>query len=166
MSIDWTGLAREVGSLQETDERGGTFFAELALESILGEENIRNAVNHILEFRPGSELAMNVLRHITSLKAIEMAYLAYKTSEGERAAQAVWLIKHIAHPQSQAWIREFLLDDNVAVWGIGLLDQLLWSWRIEPETVEDLLVMAENHQIENVREQAAFIRGYLKGRNT
>ena len=76
MSIDWTQLAKAVGSLDETGEHGGTLLAELALERILGAENIRQAVNLILDGLPGSELTMNVLRHITSLQAIEMAYEA------------------------------------------------------------------------------------------
>src|SRR5690242_8653679 len=117
MSVDRTNLARYVGSLDEYDEHGGTLLAQLALERILGEANIRHAVELILDARPGAELAMNVLRHIMAWQATEMAYHAYKTATGERAAQAVWLIKHLAHPQSQGWIREFLLDDNVAVWG-------------------------------------------------
>lgn len=162
MSIDWIELAHEVRSLDEGAERGGTLFAELALEHILGEANIRSAVELVLEPRPGFELAMNVLRHIMSWQAAQMVYDAYKTSTGDRAAMAVWLIKHIAHPKSQAWIREFLLDDNVAGWGIGVLDQLLWTRRVEPEAVEDLLALAERHHIENVRDQAAFIREYIK----
>ncbi len=164
MSIDWLKLARDVGSLRDDGESGGTRFAQVALESILGEANIRNAVDLILASPPGNELAMNVLQHIMSWQATEMAYEAYKTSTGARAEQAVWLIKHIAHPQAQAWIEEFLLDDQVAGWGVGVLDQLLWTGRVEPEAVENLLVLAEQHHIANVREQAAFIRSYLEKR--
>jgi len=164
MQLNWEDLARQVGSLSadgELGERGGTHFAELALERILGEAVIRDTVAHILEYEPGSELAMNVLQHITSWVATEIAYQEYKSSTGERAARAAWLIRHIAHPQSVEWIREFLLDDNVATLGMALPDQLLWSQRIEPDTVEDLLRLAEGHPIPNVREQVAGVRGYL-----
>jgi hypothetical protein len=164
MSIDWVKLAREVGSLRDDGESGGTRYAQLALERILGEANIRHAVDLILDAVPGAELTMNVLQHIMSWQATEMAHEAYKTASGARASMAVWLIKHIAHPQALPWVQAFLLDDAVAGWGIGLLDQLLWTYRVEPEAVEDLLVQAERHHIENVREQTAFIRSYLKER--
>jgi hypothetical protein len=164
--IDWTKLAVEVGSISESGERGGTYFAERALEEIMGEENLINGVRHVLDGKPGAELVMNVLRHISSLKALEAAYEQYKVSSGERAARAVWLIKHICHPRSTAWIEEFLLDDNVAGWGVGVLDQLLWSHSVEPEDVEHLIALAEQHEIESVREQAAFIRDYLRNRGS
>jgi hypothetical protein len=54
----------------------------------------------------------------------------YKTSDGERAEQAVWLIKHLANPISFDWIEEFLNDNNAIHWGIGVLDQLLWTEQI------------------------------------
>jgi hypothetical protein len=163
--IDWTKLPIDIGSISESGERGGTHFAQRALEEIIGEQNIRNGVDHVLEGRPGAELAMNVLRQISSLKALEMAYEEYKTSSGQRAASAVWLIKHICHPRSKEWIDGFLLDGNVAGWGVGVLDQLLWTHSVEPEDVEHLIALAERHEIENVREQAAFIRRYLRARS-
>lgn len=163
--IDWTKLAIEIGSISASGEYGGTSFANSALEEIIGEQNIINGVKHIIEGRPGSELVMNVLQQISSLKALEIAYEEYKTSSGTEAAAAVWLIMHICHPRSKEWIEEFFLDSNVAVWGVGVLDQLLWSRSIEPEEVEHLVALAEQHEIENVREQAAFIRQYLRGRN-
>lgn len=163
--IDWTKLAVDVGSVSETSERGGTDYAQRALEIIIGEVNINSGVEHILDGKPGTELAMNVLRQINSLKALELAYEEYKTSSGQRAATAVWLIKHIDNARSVEWIEEFLSDDNVAGWGVGVLDQLLWQHSIEPEEVEHLIILAENHSIENVRDQAAFIRQYLKDRD-
>ena len=156
--IDWTKLALELGSIGENYERGGTAYAELALERILGEEAIHAAVSFILDGEPGSELAVSVLRHIVSLKAIEISYQIYKNSTGERAANAVSLIKRIAHPRSTAWIKEFLADEHVALWGIGLLDQLAWSGRVQPEAIESLLALAEQHHHEHVREQAIAIR--------
>jgi len=64
------------------------------------------------------------------------------------------------------WISEFLEDEDalVQVWGIGVLDQLLWSNLIETESAEMLLRTAEQHRNHSVREQAAFIRSYLDSR--
>ncbi len=109
-----------------------------------------------------------MLRYISSQEVAELAYQAYRQSSGERAGRAVWLIKHIAYPILcyGLWVEEFLRDGNVAGWGIGVLDQLLWSHRIDPEDamVVALLDLAAQHQIDNVREQAAFITTYLHER--
>ncbi len=166
MVIDWTALAVEVGSIHPTGEQGSDLFTQRALAQIIGAENIANAVELILGFQPGSELAMNVLRYISSQEAAELAYQAYRHSSGEPAGRAVWLIKHIAYPHSLLWIEGFLRDDNVAGWGIGVLDQLFWTHRIDPEdaVVMALLDLAAQHQNENVREQAAFITTYLHER--
>lgn len=164
--IDWEALAVAVNSLDASGERGGDEYASRALERILGTENLAGAVEHILAFAPGSELVMNVLRLITSRQAAEMAYQTYQQEGGERAARAVWLIKHIGHPCGLAWVEEFLNDENVAGWGIDVLDQLLWTHRIDPEeaVVSSLLVQATQHQNANIREQAASIKDYLDGR--
>ena len=161
---DWTQLARDVGSLQGTNESGGTRYACQALEQLLGEARIRETVEHVVAMHQGSELAMNVLRHIQSKRAAQIAYETYRGSSGDRASRAVWLIKHISHPSTVTWVPEFLADPNVAHWGVGLLDQLLWDRRIEPEDFEHLLVAAERHASESVRKQAVFIREYLRGR--
>jgi hypothetical protein len=128
--------------------------------------NIRAAVELVLDYVPGFELAMNVLRHIQSLRALEMAYAAYKDSTGQRASAAVWLIKHIAHPHALNWVAEFLADENVAGWGIDVPDQLLWTHEVDPDDsrVASLLHHTEQHPSDGVREGAAFIRKYLSGR--
>ena len=163
MLIDWVQLARDVGSIHEGGESGGTAYASAALETILGEDNLHAAVEAAMSLRRGSELAMNVLRMIGSERAARIAYDKYKAGH-ENADRAVWLIKHIAHPCAVAWIAEFLDDAKVAGWGVGVLDQLLYDGVVDTADVEPLLVRAEAHANDNVREQAAFIRGYLSRR--
>jgi hypothetical protein len=163
MVIDWVQLAHDVGSIHETGQSGGTLFAEAALDKILGEENIRAAVELAISGRKGSELAMNVLRYIRSQRAVQIAYEHYNAGH-ENADLAVWLIKHIAHPCSLPWIAGFLRDPKVWGWGIGVLDQLVWGGWIDVADVEPLIAQAEAHEDENVREQAAFIRQYVEAR--
>jgi hypothetical protein len=106
---------------------------------------------------------MSMLAHIRSLRATELAHALYKSSSDERAGRAVWLIKHIAHPRALEWVEEFLADENVAGWGVDVLDQLLWTEHVDrdvPEAVR-LLGLAERHPSEHVRERAASIRHYL-----
>lgn len=161
MAIDWTGLAADVGSIRAEGERGGTTVAQYAIERILGEANLRAAVELVLASGPGSELAMSVLSLICSWTAAEIVYAEYKRSTGDRASRAVWLIKSIAHPHSKNWISEFLADDNVSGWGIDLLDQLVWLDRIDSEEAGKLLTLAEHNKRERVRQKAAFVREQL-----
>lgn len=162
--VDWTQLARDVGSLHDDGESGSHLLAMAALERIIGEDNIASAVEHVIGLLPGGELAMNVLREVRSERAVRLAYDIYQASSGDRASTAVWLIKHVAHPCAVPWIAEFLADPNVAVWGVGVLDQLLFCGQVEPEDVEHLLVLAEHNANDNVRENAAFIRELLQRR--
>src|SRR5829696_1781359 len=113
MITNWKELAKQIGSLHENGERGGDDFAQMAFEQIFGRDWIENTVEHIVSFKPGSEVAMNCLRLLRLKQAVLYAYEIYKSSSGERAAQAVWLIEHIAHPVSFDWIEEFLKDENV-----------------------------------------------------
>jgi len=164
--LDWAALANEIGSTNSAEERGGHDYAQRALEIIIGESNIRSAVSVIIDWKPGSGLARSVLRYIHSTIALEAAYHEYKFGERENAASAVGLIKDICHPQSLNWVEEFLLDDDIAIWGIGVLDQLIWSHVVIPEepSVARLLAMAESHHDENVRRATTFIRDYLEKR--
>jgi hypothetical protein len=159
MTVDWRALASHVGGITAQGERGGTHVARLALEALLGEDTIRGAVQHAVSGAPGAELAMSVLAHVRSLRATEIAYALYRSG----SVEAVWLIKHIAHPRALAWVEEFLADDAAAGWGIDVLDQLLWRDpvdRDDPEALR-LLGLAERHPAEQVRERAAFIRRFL-----
>jgi hypothetical protein len=164
--VDWAALALELGTDFPGGSETGTDVARLALETILGEQNIARAVELRLTFGSGYNVAESVLRHIRSERATDLAYAAYKGSTGERAVQAVALIWEIGHPKALDWIEEFLADDNVARTGIGVLDALLFRHAIDEvdDRVDRLLTVAEHHEIEYVREQAAFIRSYLNAR--
>ncbi len=107
MLTNWTQLGRQLGSIRDDGESGSDELAEIAFEEILGQEWIENTVEQIVAFKQGRELAMNCLRLIKSKQAVEYAYQVYRNSHGDRAAQAVWLIKQIAHPISFGWVEEF-----------------------------------------------------------
>ncbi len=162
MIIDWADLADELG----VQGRGGTIVAEQAIEHLLGNDAVANAVAVILDLQDGWLLADSVLIHVMSPKALALAYTAYKASQGERAVRAVWLIKELRHPVALPWISEFLDDpnENIAALGAEVLDQLIFSSRTDPDSpeVENLLVQAEAHASVEVREIAASTRTYLK----
>ena len=79
---------------------------------------------------------------------------------------AVELLRVVADRRALPWIPEFLNDSDPDIqgWGIGVLDQLLYSELVWPEEAEDLLKTAEQHQSEHVRERAEWIRNFLRVR--
>jgi hypothetical protein len=166
MITDWTKLAQQLGLLNNSGEIGGTRYAQEALDEILGDEWIESTVEFILENKSGQELAMNCLRHLHSSKATIYSYKVYKTSVGQRAQDAIWLIKHLANPIAFKWIEEFLNDVNVIHWGIGVLDQLLFTQQMDyNERCELLLEIADRNSKGQLKEQTNFIRQYVDERN-
>ncbi len=168
MITNWLTLSKKLGSLQEDNsERGGDTYAQKALDEILGDEWIQNTVDDIISIKKGSELAMSCLSYIQSTNATKYAYNIYKTSQGEKAQQAVYLIKHIANPISVDWIEEFLHDENVIHYGLGVLDQLLWSEQIPfDDKAELLLELAGKNSKGQLKDQIEFIQKYIKDRNS
>ena len=168
MITNWERLAKQLGSLlDDGSEVGGSDFAQQTFDEILGDEWIEDAVEHIVSNKRGGELAMNCLRLIHSTKATTYAYRVYKTSNGVRAAQAVWLIKQLANPISLDWVEEFLDDKNAINWGVGVLDQLLWCEQIKYDNrVKSLLELADKNSNGELREYTDFIRQFMDERNS
>lgn len=163
MKIDWEKLDAE--GLKYT----GIKSAKQALEKILGEEGIKEAVKHSISFKPGWDLAVGCLRDIESKRATEIAYEIYKISPDEKEREmAVYLIREIADPISLAWVEEFLNDPLVEGWGICLLDYLIWRDNVDAksEQVKHLLEVAENHSSEYVRDQLIWIREVIANKES
>lgn len=165
--MNWDELDKRLTS--EFNVQGmGTHRAQKALETILGEEWIKEAVEKAIEYNGhSSELAMNCLSHISSLKAARIAYDIYKNDKDEeRRRMSVWLIKHLHVKESYSWIEEFLNDIKVIGWGLDVLDQLLWcdviDYEDEKERVDyllDLALLKSNGELKNTVD---FIKEYLK----
>lgn len=165
--IDWQALALELGTLRENGESSGSDRAREALEILLGEDNLRHAVDYYILGKPGSELARSVLWLLHPFSAMKYCYDIYKSDLPIQARRfAVELLRVIADKRAVNWIDEFLEDSDpeIQAWGAGVLDQLLYSYLVEPEDVEHLLVKAETHDNPGVRERAEFIRSFLDGR--
>lgn len=159
--IDWEQLAVAVGSIRpDGSMHAGTDYAQRALEHILGDENIRAAVELVVTAGPADHLAASVLRFIQSPRALDLAYSIFKTRPYAEAPLAVWLTKEIGLPRSLDWIEEFLADEMVAGVGVDVLDQLLFSRAVEPSDtrVLRLLRVMEGHPNATVRDKAAAIR--------
>src|SRR5215475_14494074 len=74
--------------------------------------------------------------------------LAALSNESETRRSAVELLRVVADRRFLPWVSEFLDDKDAHVqsWGIGVLDQLLWSELIESEEAEEVLERAAHHE--------------------
>jgi len=167
MKTDWDKIDKQ---LSEEIQSYGTHRAEKALEVILGDEWIEDAVKKTFDFNGHSgELAMNCLRHISSSKAAKIAYKIYQEdNQNDRKSMAVWLIKQLAVKESYEWIEEFLNDKKVIVYGIGVLDQLLWceiiDYEEEQERIDFLLELTLKNSNGELKDNVDFIKNYLNER--
>ena len=164
--VDWEALARQLGAF----ENGGGYsstMAKQAIEILLGEEIFQSAVDYYISFQPGYELARFVLWQIRPWSAMKHCYDIYKSEEDiEDKRMAVELLRVVGDRRALEWVGEFLNDPDAGIqlWGVGLLDQLLWSNLVEPKEAKIFLKRAKNHTNPQVRETAKFVRKYLKNR--
>jgi hypothetical protein len=132
MAINWKEIAKQVGDLNpDGSEKGsGTISGQRALEVIIGEENIRDAVNYWTLQEPGAFTAEMVLKIIGSTIAIERCYEIYKTEPGtQRADSAIFLLSGMADYRALPWVREFLEDSSEGIrWhGLMILERILYG---------------------------------------
>lgn len=162
--INWERLARELGTLQEDGETGSTALAKQAIERLLGRENIRDAVDYYVSGRRGSELVRSILQEVQPWSAMEYCNELFSTSQDlEVRRSAVELLRVAADRRALGWIESYLRDPDESIqgWGIGVLDQLLFSERIQPDDAIELLKIAVDHPSPGVRKSASSIKEYL-----
>ena len=162
--IDWAALATELDTLDETGERGGDQHGRAALNALLGSDQVRRAVAHYLDGRPGFELVRSVLSLLRSPAAMHECYRVYRESpDPERRRSAVELLRVVADAAALPWVEEFLddADEGVRVWGAGVLDQLVMRDLVDGHEamVESLLDRLGSHESEQLRERGRVIRG-------
>lgn len=162
--IDWEALARGLGTVGEDGETGSTQLARQALEAIIGEDCLKDAVDYYISRGPGGELARSVLWHLHPWSAMRYCHEIFASEHPvEDRRSAVELLRVVADERAAGWIREFLEDEDPEIqsWGAGVLDQLLWSRFVDREAVAPLLTLCLNHGNEAVVERARFIVKYL-----
>jgi HEAT repeat protein len=167
--IDWTALARELGTLSASGESGGDQIARAALVRLLGPRQIDLAIEHYLRFEQGYELVRSVLWLLRPPHAMNACLRIYREDPDlDRRRSAVELLRVVADARALSWIDELLSDDDdgIQCWGVGVLDQLVWSELVDPDdpAVEALLRRAEGHESEGVRQRAQFVRGVIASR--
>jgi hypothetical protein len=168
MAIDWYAVASQIGGL-ESDGRErivGTDGGRRALELLLGEENIRQAVDHWADQKPGEFTAEAVLLIISSTVAMERCYEIYKKEPtSHRAGAAVFLLAEMADSRALPWVREFMEDNSDGIrWnGLMALQNILAGPLGDAgiATAKELLTKAESDADERLRDRAREIRHRL-----
>jgi hypothetical protein len=158
MMIDWRLLAKQVGG------GSGTESGIRALELIVGEENIRDAVDHSITFEPGAEAAEQVLLIMRSTVAMEYCYEIYKNEPNtERAGRAIFLLSEMADWRFTRWARELMEDNNTSWNALVALEQVLEGPLGDKgiDMAKELLAKAEAAPDQRLRERAAEIHKRL-----
>jgi HEAT repeat protein len=165
MAIDWKAIAGQIGGLKSdgSERVVGTDGGRRALEILLGEENLRDAVDYFISLQPGAFTAEMVLKIIRSETAMNRCFEIYKTEPGtERGCGAVFLLGCMADDRVLPWVHEFLEDGNEAVRlnGLSVLRNILDGPLSDEElaTARHLLEVAESDNNASVRERAAQTR--------
>jgi hypothetical protein len=168
MAIDWREIASKVGGLEpDGSERiAGTDGGRRALEILLGEENIREAVDHWADQKPGEFTAEQVLIIISSTIAMERCYEIYKQDPASnRASAAVFLLSEMADSRVLPWMREFLDDDNEGIRWNGLMAlRMVLEGPLGDEGIaiaKELLTKAASDSDQRLHERAREIRHQL-----
>ncbi|MGZ0016942.1 hypothetical protein [Yeosuana sp. AK3] len=166
MDKDWSQISELIAKSNSKLTHDGK--SKFALELFLEKSWIKSTVDYIIQLKPEWNLALNCLRILESEYATDYAYQIYKNSTDKNDCRiAVLVIKDIAHPKSIDWISEFLNDKNVADFGLGILDQLLWTEKIESnEMTESLLNLATDKWNGELKEKVEFIREYLNKKSS
>jgi len=162
MKVNWQELARELGTLNQFGELGGSSLGVEALELILGAEFFEQAVEHYISLKPGFELARSVLLCIKPWTAMKRCYEIYKnTNDIEVKRSAVELLRVVSDRRVLEWLPEFLADPDEGVQnaGIGVIDQLLFWQILHDEDVRSILESAMNHPSEYIKKQAKWLLG-------
>jgi hypothetical protein len=168
MTIDWKDLANQIGDLNpDGSEKGnGTESGIRALEIIIGESNIRGAVDKWVSQESGAFTAEKALIILGSTVAMERCYEIYKSDPASyRAGAALFLLAEMADFRVLPWVSEFLDDRNQGIRWNGLMAlRNIFEGPMGDEDIavaKGLLAKAESDCDQRLRERAIEIRQQL-----
>jgi len=173
VGIDWKRVADEIGGLDDSGEEQitGTRGGRRALEILLGEQNLRDAVDYWNSQEPGCFTAEMVLSIIKSKVAMDRCYEIYRTRHGSNdACSAVFLLGSFAGTEALPWVREFLDDEQqvIRLNGIRVLRCILDGplGDQDGELAKALLDKGGSDPDAEVRERTGQIRTHLPQYNS
>ena len=153
MAIDWNAIATQVGDLNaDGSERGsGTESGRRALEILIGEDNLREAVDHFISLERGAFTAEMVVKIVRSKVPMKHCLEIYKGEPGtKRASSAIFMFGSFADCTALPWVRDFLGDSNVVVRlnGLRVLRNILYDFNALSDeqlaTAKELLKESES----------------------
>jgi len=163
---EWESIARKVGAIDECgQECSSSDKSREAIELLLGQENLKEAVHYYISNLPGSALLRGVLWQLHPYSAMEECYKIFNTDENIQSKRdAIELLRVVADRRVLSWVPEFLAfeDEGVQNWAIGIIDQLVFSDLCFEEEVTDILESARSHTNQYVREKTEEILSMLE----
>ena len=162
-SIDWSELARKLNMVHS----GSTSNAKRAFEVVIGDDNLRAAVDTYVSFGDGAELARSVLWHLHPWAGMQRCHEIYLSGDDiADRRRAIELLRVVADARVLPWIQQYLDDPDpeIRAWGIGVIDQLLFAKLVERGACRELLLHARQHPDPVLREKAAEIEEMQSGR--
>lgn len=163
-AVDWRALARSLGTVHARGESVSLEDALFAIETILGEELIRAAVDDYVALRPGRGLARAILQFLGSKAAVWRCQEICKTGESLGArAEALELLCLVADVRAIPWIEEFLDVPETRLQDIMArhLTDLARGNHLN-DTARRLLPRLEGHPNSAVREAAVAFRDFFQ----
>jgi hypothetical protein len=168
MATDWREMAGKIGGFDPGGQERivGTDGGRRALELLLGEENIREAVDHWADQKPGEFTVEQVLIIVRSTVAMQRCYEIYKTDPASnRADAAVFLLAEMADSRVLPWVSEFLEDRSRSIRWNGLMAlRMILEGPLNDAgiaTAKELLAKAESDSDQQLQERAREIRRQL-----
>jgi hypothetical protein len=161
MAIDWSAIAKRVGDNYDTPT------GRKALELIVGEDNVRDAVDYWISQEQGCFTAESVLSVMRPEVAMDRCYEIHQTKPGSKdGIAAVFLLASFADDAALPWVRQFLDDRNrdirwngLAVWRTILYGPL---GDAAIASAMQLLDKSEQDSDSEIRERATLIRSEFK----
>jgi hypothetical protein len=128
---DWQALSKKLGVLKEDgSEMYQGINSSQALEEILGDEWLQDAIDTFIEGKPGNELAIKTLRFIYSPKAAAMAFKIYndnKDIDSQKASLAVWALSDIRTRESLDYVEEIIKRPEYEAAAFSVLRNLIFD---------------------------------------
>lgn len=165
----WKSIAKELGCLDDSgQESSSSEKAREAIEFLLGKDFMKEAVRYYIDGGAGSELLRGVLWQLHPYSAMQECYRIFRDENSiQTKRDAIELLRVVADSRALKWVSEFLTheDESIQVWGIGIVDQLVFSEMCETDDVSSILEVAKSHSNKHVREKTEYILSMLAASN-
>jgi len=149
MKVDWDSIAEALGS-----RHGGDSVGCQAIEIIIGEAAIKDAVERFVRGDSASEIIRSVLNVLRPASARNHCHQIFKSQRSiEERRSAVDLLRSCAVRETIGWVCEFLADSDEGIqnWGASLADQLAFGQWIQKGDCEPLIARMNGHPNSQVR---------------